>query len=43
VIENRPGAVNIKRRAEIRRGPDKIDIFAVKSAVAITKRVHGRM
>ena len=37
VIENRTSAINIERRAEFFRGLRKIDILAVKLAVAISK------
>jgi hypothetical protein len=40
VIENCSGAVNIERSAELLRDLRKIDIFAVKLAVAIPKRMH---
>jgi hypothetical protein len=40
VIKNCSGAVNISRRAELLRDAGKIDILAVKRAVAITERMH---
>jgi hypothetical protein len=40
VIKNCSGAVNISRRAELLRDADKIDVLAVKVAVAIPKRMH---
>jgi hypothetical protein len=40
VIENCSGAVNVSRRAELLRDADKIDVLAVKVAVAIPKRMH---
>jgi hypothetical protein len=43
MVENRARAVNVKWRAELIRGPRKIDIFAIEFAVAILKRMHWRM
>src|SRR5205823_1691213 len=42
VVENRPRAVDVKRRPKLFRDAPKIDIFAMKLAVAITKRMHAR-
>jgi hypothetical protein len=43
VIENRPSAVNIKRRAKFLSNARKIDIFAIEFAAAIAKRMHSEM
>ena len=40
VIENCSCAVNISRGAEFLRDPGKIDILAVKLAVAIVEKMH---
>ena len=40
MIENCARAVDIKRRTELFSDAPKIDIFAVKLAVAIAKRMH---
>ncbi len=40
MIENRARAVDIKRRPKLFGDARKIDIFAMKLAVAITKRMH---
>jgi len=42
MIENCARAVDIKRRPEFFRDAPEINIFAVKLAVAITKRMHAR-
>ena len=40
MIENRPGAIYIERRPEFLLDARKIDIFAVKFAVVVMKRMH---
>jgi hypothetical protein len=40
MIQNRARAVNIKRRSKLFGDAPKINIFAVKLAVAIPKRMH---
>ncbi len=40
MIENRPGAIYVERRPKFLRDPRKIDIFAVKLAVAVMERMH---
>jgi hypothetical protein len=40
VIEDCPGAVNVKWRAKFLGYPDEIDIFAVKLAITITEKMH---
>ena len=40
MVENRPRAVNVERRPEFTSDLRKIDVFAVKSAVLITKGMH---
>jgi hypothetical protein len=40
MIENRTSAVDIKRRSKLLSDECKIDIFAMKLPVAITKRMH---
>jgi hypothetical protein len=41
MIEDRPGAVNVKRRSELVRSTRERYVFTVKFAVAVMKRMHG--
>ena len=44
MVENRPGTVYIERRAEFVRRLLRVDLFAMKLAVAVMERVHfGKM
>lgn len=40
MIEDGAGAIYIKRRPKFLRDPGKIDIFAVKLAIAVMERMH---
>ena len=40
VIEDRARAIDIERRAELLRDALEIDLFAIKPAVAVMKRMH---
>ena len=40
MIENCSGAIDIERRPKLLRHAGKIDIFAVKLAITIMKRMH---
>ena len=42
MIENCSGAIDIQRRPKFLRHVSKIDIFAVKLAIAIMKRMHDQ-
>ena len=43
MIEDCASAIYIERGAELLRSPGKIDIFAIKFSVAISKRMHKQL